>query len=100
MQFFASLKSIAASLDEEVEQAAVEQVTTGLSLLEKDHGETRKGKPFFGGAHIGYFYIAFGSLLGWIKVINKLNGFNRIGPEITPQLAHSAYKFSPDRRCQ
>ena len=84
MQFFPSLKSIAASPDEEVEQAAVEQVIAGLSLLEKAH-EISKGKPFFSGAHIGYFHIAFGSLLGWIKVIEILNGLNLIRQERTPQ---------------
>lgn len=96
MQFFPSMKNIAASPDEEGKKAAVEQVMTGLSLLEKAHGEISKGKPFFGGDHIGYLDIAFGALLGWLRVTQNFSGLKLIHPESTPNLAHWAEKFSQD----
>lgn len=95
-KFFPSLRSIAVLQDEAGKKAAVEQVVTGISLLEKAFGESSKGKPFFGGDHVGYLDIAFGGMLSWIKVTEIIAGLKLIDPETTPQLAQWAENFIHD----
>ena len=90
------MKGIATAPDEEGKKAAVEQVISGVLLLEEALGVSGKGKPFFGGDHIGFLDIAFGSLLGWIRVTELTSGLKLIDPERAPKLAHWAEKFSQD----
>ena len=87
------MRNIVSAPDEEGKKAALEQVISGLGLLEEAFPE---GKPFFGGDHIGLLDIALGSILGWIKVTELLNGFKRIDPAKMPKLAQWADNFCAD----
>ncbi|XP_062095534.1 glutathione S-transferase U17-like [Humulus lupulus] len=96
-KLFPSMKGIAAAPDAEGKKAALEQVTSGLTLLEEAFGVCSKGKGFFsGGDHIGFLDIALGSLLGWIKVTELTSGLKLIDPATTPKLAHWAETFRQD----
>lgn len=96
MQWFPTMKGMATAAGEEAKKAAVEQVISGVVLLEEAFGALSKGKPFFGGDHIGLLDIAFGGLLAWIKVTELSSGLKLLDPARTPQLAHWAEKFSQD----
>lgn len=68
-----------------------------IGSLEEAFGKLSKGKAFFGGDHIGFVDIAFGSFLGWINVIGRSNGVKLIEEVKTPGLAQWAEKFSAHR---
>ena len=67
-----------------------------MVLLEEAFGVCSKGKPFFGGDHIGFLDIALGCHLGWIKVTELTLGLKLIDPASAPKLAHWAEKFCQD----
>ena len=55
-------------------KAALDQVREGLMVLEEEFGKCSKCMDFFGRDWIGYVDIALGSLLGWLNVMEKMNG--------------------------
>ncbi|KAK4791112.1 hypothetical protein SAY86_031525 [Trapa natans] len=99
-KWFASLRAIPAAENEEARDAAVEKVAEGLALLEGEFrrrcGGDNNGKAFFGGDSIGYLDIALGCFLGWIKIIEKLDGVVFVDGSRTPGLAGWAERFCSD----
>ncbi|KAF8378366.1 hypothetical protein HHK36_029705 [Tetracentron sinense] len=94
---FASFLEIARGLLEgEAKKAAIEQMSSGLILLEEAFEKCSKGKGYFGGEKIGYIDIALGSFLGWIKVIEKMLGVKLIYEAKTPGLVGWAERFCED----
>lgn len=87
------MKGIGAAQGEEAKKAAVEQVEAGLALLEEAYEKSSKGRDFFGGDEIGYLDIAFGCFMGWLRVIEKLNGVKLLDQAKTPGLVNWADKF-------
>ncbi|KAL5722510.1 glutathione transferase [Ranunculus cassubicifolius] len=92
-KWFGLLCGVATAKTNEEKKAAVEGVIEGVKLLEKTYQEIGKGKDFFGGDTLGYIDIAFGSCLGWIKVVEKLNGFTILNEIDTPGLYGWAERF-------
>ncbi|XP_023928718.1 glutathione S-transferase U17 [Quercus suber] len=80
----------------EERKAFLDQVTEGLALLEEAFGKCSKGKAFFGGDRIGLLDIAFGSLLGWLKLTEKVNGVKLLDEAKTPGLVKWAERFCAD----
>jgi glutathione S-transferase len=81
---------------EEARKAVLDQLGEGIALLEEAFGKCSKGKAFFGGDRIGLLDIAFGSLLGWLRVTEKMNGLKLLDEVKTPGLAKWAGTFCAD----
>jgi len=96
MQFFPTMRGIAAAQGEEARKALVEQVGEGLALLEEAFGKCSKGKAFFGGDRIGFLDIAFGCFLGWLRATEKMNGVKLLDEAKTPGLVKWADRFCAD----
>ncbi|XP_041015148.1 glutathione S-transferase U17-like [Juglans microcarpa x Juglans regia] len=94
-KIFPSMKLINTAQGEE-KAAIVEQVTEGLVLLEEAFQKSSKGKAFFGGDRIGFLDIAFGSMLGWLRAIEKMGGVKLLDEAKTPGLVQWAESFCAD----
>ncbi|WOL18358.1 glutathione S-transferase U17-like [Canna indica] len=92
-EWLPSLFGLAKAQTEEAKAEAVEQLFAGLKFLEEAFEKLSKGKGFFGGDSIGYLDIALGSLVGWVRAMEKLNGFNLLDEAKTPLLAGWAERF-------
>lgn len=96
MQWYPALKAIRVAKGEEEKKVVIGQIEEGVALLEEAYNNISKGKPFFGGDHIGYLDIAFGSFLGWTRVTETIFGVGLIDKVKTPGLAKWAEKFCAD----
>ncbi|PON67461.1 S-crystallin [Parasponia andersonii] len=90
------MRGIVIAPTEEGRKAAEEQALLSVQLLEEAFGALSKGKPFFGGDHIGFLDIAFGCNLGWIENTEITSGVKLIDEAKTPQLANWAKNFLKD----
>lgn len=90
------MKGIAIADGEEAKKAAVDQAIEVLVQIEEAFGNCSKGKPFFSGDQIGYLDIAFGCLLAWLRVSEKMNGIKLLDQAKTPGLVKWAERFSED----
>ncbi|KAJ6721819.1 GLUTATHIONE S-TRANSFERASE U13-LIKE [Salix viminalis] len=88
------MRNIVTAKDEEARTALINQVGEGLALLEAEFSKCSKGKGFFGGDQIGYLDIAFGSFLGWLRALEKMNGVKLMDETKTPGLLKWADCFS------
>ncbi|PNT14470.1 hypothetical protein POPTR_010G032800v4 [Populus trichocarpa] len=93
-KWFPTMRSIATAKEEEARKALIEQAGEGVMMLEDAFSRCSKGKGFFGGDQIGYLDIAFGSFLGWLRAIEKMNGVKLIDETKTPSLLKWATSFS------
>ncbi|CAK7332787.1 unnamed protein product [Dovyalis caffra] len=93
-KWFPAMRNITAAKEGESRKALIEQAGEGMVLLEDAFGKCSKGKGFFGGDQIGYLDIAFGSFLGWLRAIEKLNGVELLDETKTPGLLKWAQRFS------
>ncbi|XP_011014274.1 PREDICTED: glutathione S-transferase U17-like [Populus euphratica] len=100
-KWFPTVRSIATAKEEEAPKALIEQVGEGVMMLgegvmmlEDAFSRCSKGKGFFGGDQIGYLDIAFGSFLGRLRAIEKMNGVKLIDETKTPSLLKWATSFS------
>ncbi|CAL9064714.1 unnamed protein product [Musa banksii] len=75
---------------------AVEQLHTGIKLMEEAFERLSKGKGFFGGDAIGYLDIALGCFLGWFKVCEEVTGFKFLDDEKAPLIVGWADRFCSD----
>ncbi|KAF7019433.1 unnamed protein product [Triticum aestivum] len=68
------------------------QVASAVETLE---GAMREcSKPFFGGSNVGYVDVVLGSLLGWVRATDTMQGVKTFDdPAITPLLAMWACRF-------
>ncbi|KAA8533034.1 hypothetical protein F0562_032849 [Nyssa sinensis] len=87
------LKEIRTAEGEESKAAAIERVVEGMVVLEEAFVKCSKGKAFFGGDSIGYVDIAFGCLLGWLKVTQKMGDMQLFTEARTPNLVIWAERF-------
>ena len=71
----------------------MDHVVEGLFLLEEAFGKYSKGKAFFLGDRIGFIDIAFGSLLGWLRVTEKAGEVKLLDEAKTPGLVKWAECF-------
>ncbi|KAK3038595.1 hypothetical protein RJ639_027258 [Escallonia herrerae] len=94
MQWFPSLRELRSAQGEEAKAALVEKVVEGLALLEEAFVECSKGKAYFGGDSIGYLDIAFGSFLGWLKMVEIVADVKLLDEAKMPELAGWAVRFS------
>ncbi|KAK9122209.1 hypothetical protein Syun_019826 [Stephania yunnanensis] len=92
-KFFPSLVGIAKAEGEEKKAEAIEQTKEMVVLLENAFKECSKGGEFFGGERIGFLDIALGSLVGWVRAVESMNGFQLSDKETTPGLARWAERF-------
>ncbi|KAB5537582.1 hypothetical protein DKX38_015115 [Salix brachista] len=93
-KWFPAMRNIVTAKDEEARKALMDQVGEGLVLLEGAFSKCSKGKGFFGGDQIGYLDIAFGSFLGWLRALEKMNGVKLMDETKTPGLLKWADSFS------
>nr|WQA41633.1 glutathione S-transferase [Salix lindleyana] len=93
-KWFPAMRNIVTAKDEEARKALLDQVGEGLVLLEGAFSKCSKGKGFFGGDQIGYLDIAFGSFLGWLRALEKMNGVKLMDETKTPGLLKWADSFS------
>ena len=77
----------------EERQELVDHVVEGLFLLEEAFGKYSKGKDFFSGDRTGFIDIAFGSLLSWLKVTEKVGEVKLLDEAKTPGLVKWAESF-------
>ncbi|KAB1207975.1 Glutathione S-transferase U18 [Morella rubra] len=94
-QLFPSLRLMRGAEGEE-KKAVVEQLTESLVLLDEAFEKCSKGKPFFGGDGIGYIDIALGSILGWLRVTEKISRVKLLDEAKTPRLVKWADRFCAD----
>ncbi|XP_075657528.1 glutathione S-transferase U17-like [Castanea sativa] len=94
-KWFAAMRGLRIAQGEE-RKAFLDQVTEGLALLEEAFGKCSKGKAFFGGDRIGLLDIAFGSLLGWLRVTEKVGKVKLLDEAKTPGLVKWAESFCAD----
>lgn len=80
----------------EKKKEAVEEIREALALLEDAFVKCSEGKGFFGGECIGYVDIALGSLVGWLRVSEKVNESKMIDEGMTPNLFKWAVRFCSD----
>ncbi|KAK3027855.1 hypothetical protein RJ639_041489, partial [Escallonia herrerae] len=92
--WFPAVKELRSAQGEEAKAALVEKIVEGLALLEAAFAECSKGKAYFGGDSIGYLDIAFGSLLGWLKVVEIMADMKLLDEPKIPGLAEWAVRFS------
>ncbi|XP_022941726.1 glutathione S-transferase U17-like [Cucurbita moschata] len=78
----------------EVKKGLINQGVEAIGLLEEAFGTLSRGKAFFGGDHIGFVDIAFGSFLGWIRVAEISNGMKLMDAGKTPGLDGWSQRFS------
>ncbi|KAE8711816.1 Glutathione S-transferase U17 [Hibiscus syriacus] len=88
-KWFPAMKSILAH----GEESTIAKLGEGLALMEETIKKCSKGKAFFGGDEIGYLDIAFGSLLGCLRVTEMLNGMKLLDEPNTPTLVSWADRF-------
>ena len=88
------MRNIVMAKDEEARKALIDQVGEGLVLLEGAFRKCSEGKGFLGGDQIGYLDIAFGSFLGWLRAIEKMNGVKLMDETKTPGLLKWTNSFS------
>ncbi|KAK2990777.1 hypothetical protein RJ640_012678 [Escallonia rubra] len=93
-KWFPSLGELRSAQGEEAKAALIEKVVEGLALLEEAFVECSKGKAYFGGDSIGYLDIAFGSFLGWLKVVEIVADVKLLDEAKIPGLAQWAVRFS------
>ncbi|MGD7201673.1 glutathione S-transferase [Ralstonia pseudosolanacearum] len=93
-KWFGSLRGVVAAKTEEERKAAVEEVATGMGLLEEAFEKMSKGKGFFGGERIGYLDIAFGSCLAWMRVAEELSNSKFVSEAATPGIHGWAERFA------
>ncbi|KAB1207961.1 Glutathione S-transferase U17 [Morella rubra] len=94
-KLFPSLRLMRGAEGEE-KKAVVEQLTESLVLLDEAFEKCSKGKPFFGGDGIGYIDIALGSILGWLRVTEKISRVKLLDEAKTPRLVKWADRFCAD----
>ncbi|KAL4352883.1 hypothetical protein GQ457_06G005450 [Hibiscus cannabinus] len=92
-KFFPALRRVLVSTEED-RKAAMAELLEGVVLLEEAFRKLSKGKAFFGGDNLGYVDLAVGSLLAWIKVIEKFTETEALSEAKTPSLAAWADCFS------
>ncbi|XP_060214475.1 glutathione S-transferase U17-like [Lycium barbarum] len=95
-KWFPALRGIVAAQGEDAKKAATESVVEGLVLLEDAFKNCSKGEKFFGGDKIGYLDIAFGCLLGGVRVTEKMNNVTLLDVARTPGLYKWAEDFCAD----
>ncbi|KAJ6890055.1 hypothetical protein NC651_023745 [Populus alba x Populus x berolinensis] len=93
-KWFPTMRSIATAKEAAAREALIEQAGEGVMMLEDAFSRCSKGKGFFGGDQIGYLDIAFGSFLGWLRAIEKMNGVKLIDETKTPSLFKWSTSFS------
>ncbi|KAK3038590.1 hypothetical protein RJ639_027253 [Escallonia herrerae] len=94
MQLFPAVRELRSAQEEEAKAVLIEKIVEGLALLEAAFVECSKGKAYFGGDSIGYLDIAFGSFLGWVKVVEKMADVKLLDESKIPGLAEWVVRFS------
>ncbi|XP_028085408.1 glutathione S-transferase U18-like [Camellia sinensis] len=92
-KWFPMLWELRTAEGEEAKVAALGWLREGLMLLEDAFAKCSKGKDYFGGDSIGYLDIAFGSFLGWLKVVEKMEELEFLDGTKTPGLVGWAERF-------
>ncbi|KAF7809201.1 glutathione S-transferase U17-like [Senna tora] len=82
--------------DDEAMKTYFEELEEGLVIMEDVLEKCSKGKPFFGGDHIGLVDITLGSFLRWLSVIEIMNGRKVLVEAKTPALVKWAERFASD----
>uniref|UniRef100_A0A224X8R3 glutathione transferase n=1 Tax=Hypericum annulatum TaxID=708052 RepID=A0A224X8R3_9ROSI len=95
-KFFPILRGLHTARDQEAKKAVAGQIAETFQVLENALAKLSNGKPFFGGDAIGYVDIAFGSCLGWIRGLSKLDGLDLLDGSKFPGLVKWADTFSSD----
>jgi glutathione S-transferase len=90
------MRGLLAAQGEEARKAVLDQLGEGIALLEEAFGKCSKGKAFFGGDRIGLVDIAFGSMLGWLRTTEKVNGLKLLHDAKSPGLLKWADTFCAD----
>ncbi|XP_057442313.1 glutathione S-transferase U17-like [Lotus japonicus] len=92
-KWYPAMRSIRGAKGEDERNKRIQEVREGLLLLEDAFQKSSKGNDFFGGDQIGYLDIAFGSFLGWLRVVEVSNRVKLLDQENTPGLVKWAEKF-------
>lgn len=92
-QVFPAMKEVGGA-EGEAKEAAVGRLVEAMAVMEEAYGKRKGNGLYFGGEEIGFVDIAFGSLLGWFRVSEKLNGVKLLDENKTPGLVKWAQQFS------
>ncbi|XP_027920993.1 glutathione S-transferase U17-like [Vigna unguiculata] len=90
---YPTMRSIRGASEENEKKRLIEEVRKGLALLEDVFKDCSKGKGFYGGDQIGLLDIALGSFLGWLRVVEIINGVKLLDQNNTPELLKWAERF-------
>ncbi|KAK2990768.1 hypothetical protein RJ640_012669 [Escallonia rubra] len=93
-KWFPAVRELRSAQGEEAKAALIEKIVEGLALLEEAFAECGEGKAYFGGDSIGYLDIAFGSFLGWLKVVEIMADVKLLDEAKIPGLVRWAVRFS------
>ncbi|WVZ22281.1 hypothetical protein V8G54_000825 [Vigna mungo] len=90
---YPTMRSIRGASEEDEKKRLIEEVRKGLTMLEGVFKDSSKGKGFYGGDQIGLLDIALGSFLGWLRVVEIINGVKLLDQNNTPELLKWAERF-------
>ncbi|KAG2409454.1 hypothetical protein LR48_Vigan511s003000 [Vigna angularis] len=90
---YPTMRSIRGASEEDEKKRLIEEVRKGLAMLEDVFKDSSKGKGFYGGDQIGLLDIALGSFLGWLRVVEIINGVKLLDQNNTPELLKWAERF-------
>jgi glutathione S-transferase len=93
VQLLKASSQASAGKTEEEKTEGKEKAAAAIVTLEGGLSECSKGKPFFGGESAGYVDVILGGLLGWVRVIDGMQGVKTFDPSSTPLLAAWAERF-------
>jgi glutathione S-transferase len=90
------MRNVLFARDDVTMKTYFEQMEEVFATLEDLINKCSEGKVFFGGDKIGFVDIAFGCLLGWLRILEKMVGKNLFDEAITPSLVKWAEYFVAD----
>ncbi|XP_010551489.1 PREDICTED: glutathione S-transferase U13-like [Tarenaya hassleriana] len=88
-----AIGGLAGAKDEEGRKVAKTKLEECLDVIETEFGKRSKGKDFFGGDSVNLVDIAFGCVLGPLRVAERFSGLQFLRQDKTPSLLRWADKF-------
>lgn len=88
------MKNIITVEEEDARKAYLEEMEEAIGRMEDAFEKCSEGDAFFGGKELGFVDIAFGSYLGWLRVMDTEYGGKLLVESKNPKLFKWAYTFA------